>query len=110
MVTVFSGSLADKLLYQPVPQPTVYIQVFTVIFWADFLWFPTANTVLFPTIGTILRATIPEESMIVRTALKAEVSSTTSISGSCSGPQTTPAILAYQPAEKICECAQSFYF
>ena len=42
---------------------------------------------------------------MVRTAQAAEVSSTTSIPGPCSGPQTTPAILEYQPAEKIRECA-----
>jgi len=68
-------------------------------------WFPMVNTGLFPTIGTILRATIPEESVMVRTAQAAEVSSTTSMPGPCSGPQTTPAILEYQPAEKIRECA-----
>ncbi len=61
-------------------------------------------------LGKILRATIPEESVIVRTALEAEVSSTTSIPGACSGPQTTSAILAYQLAEKIRECAQSICF
>ena len=55
--------------------------------------------------GAILRAIIPEESVMVRTAQAAEVSSTTSIPGPCSGPQTTPAILEYQPAEKIRECA-----
>ena len=42
---------------------------------------------------------------MVRTAQAAEVSSTTSIPGPCSGPQTTQAILEYQPAEKIRECA-----
>ena len=39
---------------------------------------------------------------MVRTAQAAEVSSTTSIPGPCSGPQTTPAILEYQPAETYC--------
>ena len=43
---------------------------------------------------------------MVRTAQAEEVSSTTSIPGPCSGPQTTPAILEYQPAEKIRECAR----
>ena len=42
---------------------------------------------------------------MVRTAQAVEVSSTTSMPGPCSGPQTTPAILEYQPAEKIRECA-----
>ena len=43
--------------------------------------------------------------MIVRTAPEVEVSggSTTSISGPCSGPQTDPAILKYQPAEMVCD-------
>ena len=55
----------------------------------------------------ILRAFIPEESVIVRTAPETEVSSTTSIPGPCSGPLITRVILAYQLAEKISECAQN---
>jgi hypothetical protein len=50
--------------------------------------------------GVLLRATIPQESVIVRTALEAEVRSTTSIPGPCSGLLTTPTILSGQLAKR----------
>jgi hypothetical protein len=55
---------------------------------------------LFATRGSATGGTVPEECVIIRTALEAEVSCTTLIPGPCSGLWTITAILAYQLAER----------
>ena len=72
-----------KLLYQPQPQPVVYIvPIRGRTFWAAWRWPPTASTEPSPMNGTICRVLItPEECVIPRTGRAVGASSSTSILG-----------------------------
>ncbi len=88
-----------KLLNQPAPQPIVYIIPVTNIL-GRLPLVPYGEYGTIPCDWDNLARYYPRGDVIIRTALEEEIGSTTSIPGSCSSPQTTPALLAYQPAEK----------